>query len=66
MYKTLPQSSINVELLNVYCESEIIVPTVTITQLSGKYVAVCDILYNAMLCAIKQNNVAYQWLSELF
>lgn len=66
MFQTLPQSSVNVEQLNVYCESEIIVPTVTITQLSGEYVGVCDILYNAMLCAIKQNNVAYQWLSELF
>lgn len=59
MYETLSHSSINVELLNMYYAFEIIVPTVTITQLSGKYVGVSDILYNAMLYAIKYNNVAY-------
>lgn len=53
MCKALPKSNINVELLNMYYDFEIIVPTVTITQLSGKYVGVCDTLYNAMLCAIK-------------
>lgn len=66
MYIILFQSSINVELLNMYYEFEIIVFLVIIIQLLGKYVGVCDILYNVMLCVVKEYNVVYQWFLELF